>query len=119
MAGALYMGARSFKLLAKLLREAQTATNDLPGQLRKMAAFCVIQRVRGDAAFGPLRQLRRAGGLFRRDCSPEPPQVPCSPMRSLFSVRNRDYGCGGWWTLALQLDSVPDSRLEANDVSVS
>ena len=38
-----------------------------------------------------------------------------SPMRSLFSVRNRDYGCGGWWTLALQLDSVPDSRLEANE----
>lgn len=38
-----------------------------------------------------------------------------SPMRSLFSVRNGDYGCGGWWTLALQLDSVPDSRLEANE----
>jgi hypothetical protein len=74
MAGALYMGARSFKLLAKLLREAQTATNDLPGQLRKMAAFCVIQRVRGDAAFGPLRQLRRAGAFFVATVRPSRPR---------------------------------------------
>jgi NAD(P)-dependent dehydrogenase (short-subunit alcohol dehydrogenase family) len=32
-----------------------------------------------------------------------------------FSRYVTDYGCGGWRTLALQLDSVPDSRLEANE----
>jgi hypothetical protein len=30
------------------------------------------------------------------------------------SVCNGDYRCGGWRTLALQLDSVPDARLEAD-----